>query len=189
MSSSTGTSYIFSPADHGHLIPYLAALHAACISSDRTLATFLPPLSHEKLLGWWKDRIAEVTAGTRIMLILLDESEPGSKPKGTELMGVVMLLMPYSETGPFRGFVEKLLISPKFRRRGGARMLMSALEGEAVQRGRTLLMVDTEAGSPGEEVYRKLGYIEVGRIPNYGISPAVPRQLKDEVFFYKQLAT
>ncbi|KAK1965693.1 hypothetical protein LY78DRAFT_658044 [Colletotrichum sublineola] len=140
MSSSTGTSYIFSPADHGHLIPYLAALHAACISSDRTLATFLPPLSHEKLLGWWKDRIAEVTAGTRIMLILLDESEPGSKPKGTELMGVVMLLMPYSETGPFRGFVEKLLISPKFRRRGGARMLMSALEGEAVQRGRTLLV-------------------------------------------------
>ncbi|KAK2025499.1 acetyltransferase [Colletotrichum zoysiae] len=189
MSSSSGTPYTFSPADHGHLIPYLAALHAACISTDRTLATFLPPLSHEKLLGWWKDRISEVTAGTRIMLILLDESEPGSKPKGTELMGVVMLLMPFSETGPFRGYVEKLLVSPKFRRRGAARLLMSALEDEAVQRGRTLLMLDTEAGSPAEEVYKRLGYIEVGRIPNYGISPGVPQQLKDEVFFYKQLTT
>ncbi|KAL0933157.1 Acetyltransferase [Colletotrichum truncatum] len=187
MSSNSGTPYMFSPADHTHLIPYLAALHAACISQDRTLATFLPPLSHEKLLGWWKERIAEVIDGTRLMLILLDESEPGSKPKGTELMGVVMLWMPYSETGPFRGFVEKLLISPKFRQRGGARMLMSALEGESLRRGRTLLMLDTAADSPAEAIYRKFGWTEVGRIPNYGISPAVPRQLKDEVFFYKQL--
>ncbi|OHE95697.1 acetyltransferase [Colletotrichum orchidophilum] len=189
MSSNSGTPYIFSPADHTHLIPYLAALHAGCISSDRTLATFLPPLSHEKLLGWWKDRIAEVTAGTRMMLILLDESDPGTKFKGTELMGVVMLSMPYSETGPFRGFVEKLLISPKFRRRGGARILMSALEGEAIRMRRTLLMLDTEVGSPAEDVCRKFGYVEVGRIPNYGISPAVPRQLKDQIFFYKQLST
>ncbi|KAI8176691.1 Acetyltransferase [Colletotrichum sp. SAR 10_75] len=187
MSSSSGTPYIFSPADHSHLIPYLAALHASCISHDRTLATFLPPLSHEKLLGYWKERIAEVSGGTRMMLILLDESEPGTKPKGTELMGVVMLWMPYSETGPFRGFVEKLLISPKFRQRGGARMLIAALEGESIRRGRTLLMLDTEAGSTAEEVCRKFGYIEVGRIPNFGISPAVPRQLKDEVFFYKAL--
>ncbi|KAF6813721.1 Acetyltransferase [Colletotrichum musicola] len=189
MSASSGTPYIFSPTDHSHLIPYLAAIHASCISQDRTLATFLPPLSHEKLLGWWKERIAEVTAGTRMMLILLDESEPGTKPKGTELMGVVMLRMPYSETGPFRGFVEKLLVSPKFRGRGGARMLMSALEGESIRRGRTLLMLDTEAGSVAEMMYRKFGYVEVGRIPNYGISPAVPRQLKDEVFFYKHLQT
>ncbi|KAF9870324.1 GNAT family [Colletotrichum karsti] len=187
MSESSGTPYIFSPADHSHLIPYLAALHASCISHDRTLATFLPPLSHEKLLGWWKERIAEVTGGTRMMLILLDESEPGTKARGTELMGVVMLYMPYSETGPFRGYVEKLLVSPKFRRRGAARVLMSALEGESIRMGRTLLMLDTEADSPAENVYRKFGYIEVGRVPNFGISPAVPRQLKDEVFFYKQL--
>ncbi|TDZ22680.1 Acetyltransferase [Colletotrichum sidae] len=189
MSSNSGTPYIFSPSDHSHLVPYLAALHASCISHDRILAEFLPPLSHEKLLGWWKERIAEVTAGTRLMLILLDESEPCARAKGTELMGVAMLFMPYSETGPFRGYVEKLLVSPKFRRRGGARMLMSALEGESIRRGRTLLMLDTEAGSPAEDVFRKFGYIEVGRIPNFGVSPAVPRQLKDEVFFYKQLHT
>ncbi|CCF45594.1 acetyltransferase [Colletotrichum higginsianum] len=125
------------------------------------------------------------------MLILLNESEPGTRPKGTELMGVVMLWMPYSETGPFRGFVEKLLISPKFRQRGGARALMSTLEGEAVRRGRTLLvrakntltyMLDTEAGSPAEDIYRKFGYVEVGRIPNYGISPMFHDSLRMRYF-------
>lgn len=50
-------------------------------------------------------------------------------------------------------------------------------------------MLDTEVGSAAEDVCRKFGYVEVGRIPNYGISPAVPRQLKDQIFFYKQLST
>jgi GNAT superfamily N-acetyltransferase len=130
---------LFSP-DDSSIVPYLAALHANCITHDQTIATFLPPLSHEKLLKWWKDCIAEVVAGTRLMVLLLDESQPGSKPKGQELMGVVMLLMPFSETGAMRGFVEKLLVSPKFRRRGGARALMAHVEEEAKKLGRTLLV-------------------------------------------------
>lgn len=46
-------------------------------------------------------------------------------------------------------------------------------------------MLDTETGSPAEEMYRKLGYIELGTIPKYGISPT--GELKDGTFFYKQL--
>jgi GNAT superfamily N-acetyltransferase len=140
MSTRPGKTYIFSAAAHGHLIPYVAALHASCITHDRTIATFLPPLSHEKLLTWWKERIAEATAGNRIIIILADETEPGARMQGSQLMGVVMLLMPPSETGSMRGFVEKLLVSPKWRRRGGARALMNMLEAEALQRGKTLLV-------------------------------------------------
>lgn len=138
--STPGTTHVFSAKDHTHLIPYIAALHAQCITHDRTIATFLPPLSQEKLLDYWKERIAEVTAGSRLILLLLDQQDPTSKPKGTELMGVVMLGMPFSETGAVRGFVEKLLVHTKFRGRGGARALVTRLEDEAKKNGRTVLV-------------------------------------------------
>lgn len=137
-----GTVVLFSPVEHAHLIPYLAAIHASCITHDRTIATFLPPLSHEKLLAWWKERIAEVANNERLILVLLNESEsePGTRPKGLDVMGVVMLSMPSSETGPFRATVEQLLVHKAFRGRGGARTLISALEDEAVRRDRTVLV-------------------------------------------------
>jgi GNAT superfamily N-acetyltransferase len=137
---STLSVRLFSPAEHANLIPYIAALHASCVSNDQVIATFLPPINHEKLLAWWKEKIAEVNLGRRFICILLDESLPGSKPKGLELMGIVMLNMPSSETGPFRGFVEKLFVSSKYRRKGGARALMNNLEAEALKRGKPLLV-------------------------------------------------
>nr|RBQ93549.1 hypothetical protein FVER53263_06139 [Fusarium verticillioides] len=170
---------------HGHLIPYLAAIHASCITHDRTIAEFLPPLSHEKLLAWWKERIAEVADGKRLIFILLNDCEPGARPNGSDVVGVVMLNMPSSETGPFRGVVEKLLVHKAFRGRGGARTLISALEAEATKRGRTILLLDTETGSPAEEVYKKLGYVELGQIPKYGLSPN--GELKGGTFFWKHL--
>jgi ribosomal protein S18 acetylase RimI-like enzyme len=132
--------YVFTPAAHTQLIPYLAALQASCISQDGYIATFLPPLSHEKLLAWWRDRIAEVNNGTRVILLLLDESAPGTRARGGELVGVVMLAMPETETGPFRAYIEDLLVATRFRRRGAAKMLLSAVEMEAVQKGKTLLV-------------------------------------------------
>ena len=55
-------------------------------------------------------------------------------------MGVVMLSKPPSEKGPFRAWVEKLLVSPSFRRRGVARKLMKKLEELGKASGRTLLV-------------------------------------------------
>lgn len=49
-------------------------------------------------------------------------------------------------------------------------------------------MTDAETGSPAEEIYRKFGFVEVGKIPGYGISPNNPSgEFRDETFFYKQL--
>lgn len=125
----------FDPKAHGHLTPYLAAIHASCITHDRAICTFLPPLSHEKLLHWWKERIAEVADGTRLIWILV---LVGRGPlKGPDVMGVVMLSMPPSETGSFRGAVEKLLVQRSFRGKGGARLLMAALESGAAKLARS----------------------------------------------------
>lgn len=46
-------------------------------------------------------------------------------------------------------------------------------------------MLDTETGTVAEHLYRKLGYVEVGKIPEFAISPG--GGLKSETFFYKQL--
>lgn len=150
--SSPGTVVVpFIPAHHAHLIPYLAALHASCITHDHAIATFIPPLSHEKLLSWWKDRIAEVSAGTRLICLLVKESAasvtlPGAGSaqnapiKGTDVLGVVMLHMPHTETDALRASVETLLIHTTHRRRGGATSLLQTLESEAALRGKTLLV-------------------------------------------------
>lgn len=47
-------------------------------------------------------------------------------------------------------------------------------------------MLDTTIGSGAEFVYPKLGYKELGIIPNYGFSPK-DGKLRDEMFFYKDL--
>ena len=47
-------------------------------------------------------------------------------------------------------------------------------------------MLDTEEGSDAEFVYPRLGWKEVGRIPDYGYSPKDHR-LVTGVFFYKAL--
>ncbi|KAI8629506.1 acyl-CoA N-acyltransferase [Xylariaceae sp. FL1651] len=182
----TPTVRLLSPTEDAHLVPYIAAIHAACISHDQMIATFLPPLSNEKLLAYWREKIADTTAGTRFIVILLNESEPGTVAKGPELMGVVSLSMAQTETLARNAVVEKLMVSPKYRQKGAARAMMEFLETEALSRRRTLLLLDTEVGSAAEKVYPRLGYIEIGRIPKYCISPS--GDMKDELFFYKQLS-
>lgn len=134
-------TYNFSPAEHIHLLPYLASLHAACITRDHITGTLLPPLDHEKLLTWWKDRISEVKAGTRLILLLLAEPMPGARAEGRDLMGMAMLNMSEGDdTGPFRASVENVLVDQKCRRQGVATNLLAVLEAEAFTRGKTLLV-------------------------------------------------
>jgi len=147
-SSSNGNhpmTYLFSQPDHGHLVPYLAALHASCITQDQMVGPFLPPLTNEKLLAWWKERIAEANRGVRIIVLLLNPSSSadlknGGKPAGTDLRGLGMVKLSDSETGSFRGHIDAVLVDRRYRRQGGARALVAALEYEAVKRGRTLLV-------------------------------------------------
>lgn len=137
---SANMTYIFSPEQHSQLIPYIAALHASCITIDHMIGPFLPPLTNEKLLPWWKERIAEANHGTRVIVLLLPETAPGTKPMGTDLRGIAMLKLSETETGSFRGHIDAVLVDRKHRRQGGAKQLVDALEYEAAKRNRTLLV-------------------------------------------------
>ncbi|PVH82617.1 acetyltransferase [Cadophora sp. DSE1049] len=175
---------LYDPTKHAHLIPSLASLHAECITSPPyTIASFLPPLSLPRMEAWWTARAAEVAAGSRHIIMQLARNPETGKE---EVAGYVMLAMPESETGPFRGGVEKLLVSPRWRERGIARRVMRVLEDVANREGRGLLMLGTTKGSPAEFIYPRLGYIKIGEIPGHEISP-VDGSLKDEVLFYKDL--
>ncbi|KAJ7787732.1 acetyltransferase [Mycena olivaceomarginata] len=160
-------------AAHVALLPSFADIHIACIETDHTIATFTPPLKRDVILEWWKERAADSARGTRVIIMTLADDGAGGQQ---QLAG----------TGPFRGSVEKLLVSPNFRRRGLAKTLMATLEEQAKIHGQTLLTLDTETGSPAEIVYPKLGYTKLGVIPKYGVSP-VDGSLIAGTFFWKQL--
>ncbi|KAK0701832.1 hypothetical protein B0T26DRAFT_659649 [Lasiosphaeria miniovina] len=178
-------TYIFSSEQHGHLVPYIAALHASCITIDHMIGPFLPPLTNEKLLPWWKERLAEANQGTRVIVLLLPETAPGAKPVGTDLRGLAMLRLSSSETASFRGRIDAVLVNQKYRRQGGAKTLVDALEYEAAKRGRTMLRVNTETGSVAEAAFKKFGYIEIGKVPQF--SRVLSNDKKGETFFYKDL--
>lgn len=219
------STYIFDAPAHAHLTPYLAALHGTCITHDHLIDVFLPPLNNDKLLAWWKSKIADTNL---VIILLLNESEPGTRARGHELVGAALLRIPEAQTSPFRAIVDNILVLPRFRRQGGARTLIQALQSQALCMSRPMLVsfflffilcsvpfpraellrdfpglivfsadtlcrnqtktAGTEAGSVGEQVLKHFGFKEVGRIPNYAISPA-DHTKRDQTILCKDLLT
>lgn len=88
--------------------------------------------------------------------------------------------------GRHRAELQKLIVAPAHRGQGLARRLLEAAEAEARARGLTLLVLDTEEGSPAERIYSHLGWSRVGRIPDYAAQP--DGTLIATVYFYKRLS-
>ncbi|RQM08044.1 hypothetical protein DH86_00001383 [Scytalidium sp. 3C] len=131
---------------------------------------FHPPFTpekREKMQSFWKERFDQAVSKRRIIIgaTIAKTSEGEQAISERELCGMVELGMPETDTGPFRGDVEMLMVSPKYRRHGLAKKLMYKLEEIALEEGRTLL---------------------VGVVPNYGIVPNTG-ELVDGAYFYKDL--
>lgn len=116
----------------------MADVHIDCIMNSHTMATFLPPLSRERIIEYHASKAKEIRSGVYSIIaewVPVDSSNPPSDDvviwKDRELAGFVMLHRTPSETGPFRAYVEKLLVSSRFRKRGVARRVMAKLEDEA----------------------------------------------------------
>lgn len=65
-------------------------------------------------------------------------------------------------------------------------MLLRVCDLRELQRLTQDQVLDTIVGTPAEHVYPRLGYIRIGVIPRFGISPK-DGSLVDELFFYKDL--
>ncbi len=136
---------------------------------------FVWPMTREKSAKWWAGALQSHAAGERVILVA---EEPD------RVLGSVQLIFPGQENQAHRGDIGKLLVHTDARRRGLGAALMQAAETEAKARGRTLLVLDTEAGSSGDRLYERLGWTRFGVVPNYAMS-ADGTHIADCAFFYK----
>jgi GNAT superfamily N-acetyltransferase len=130
----------FSPSQHGHFLPAIIQMHIDCIQSDGALLRFHPPFTpekYQKMESFWKARLSQISTGHRITLIAL--VSPDGKEEG-DIAGIIELGMTEADTGPFRGDVEMLMVSPNYRRRGLASKLIDEVEVIAKEKKRTLLV-------------------------------------------------
>lgn len=138
---------------------------------------FVQPLEQPEALVYWQGVIANLERDERVLLIAELDGR---------VVGTGQLILEFRANACHRAEVSKVLVHSAFRQRGIGRALMQGLEREALQRGRTLLHLDTRAGDGAEALYRAVGYTLIGGIPNWARHPSVD-QLEANAIFYKVL--
>ena len=103
------------------------------------------------------------------------------------LAGTATLAMDMPQNQPHRAEVAKVMVDRTIRRKGLARQLMMRIEHEAVSAGRPLLMLDTQAGGHAEQLYRSMGWTELGTMPGHALHS--DGTFGDTVFFWKRLVS
>ena len=77
-----------------------------------------------------------------------------------------------SQTVPPESDVMNVAVHPDFRRQGIAEDLVNGLWAQLVQAGNTSLTLEVRASNaPAIALYEKLGFVQVGRRPNYYRNP------------------
>ena len=153
----------------------LAALLQDTVESGAAVG-FIPPLSCEDAHTYWAKTISDLSGESRILLVARVNQE---------IAGAAQLELAMRSNGRHRAEVQKVMVHRRFRQQGIGRALMIAIEDAARNAGRTLLVLDTRRGDTGEVLYRKLGYLRAGVIPNYALS--ANGELHDTVIMYRQL--
>lgn len=138
---------------------------------------FVWPMTRAKAETWWEGALASHARGERLIF--------AAEAHG-RLDGTVQLILAPQENQSFRADLAKLLVHRRARLQGLGAALMRAAEDEARQIGRTLLTLDTVAGSAADRLYTRLGWTKYGEIPAYSTS-ADNRTREAVSFFYKAL--
>jgi ribosomal protein S18 acetylase RimI-like enzyme len=124
--------------------------------------SFMHPLDPAAADAYWVDALGAATRGERVVLGAWD---------GEILVGTVTLVLGLPVNQPHRAEVAKLMTRLNYRGRGIGTMLMSAVEAIAVERGRTLLVLDTAVIGGAASLYTRLGFTLTGEIPDYALKP------------------
>jgi GNAT superfamily N-acetyltransferase len=138
---------------------------------------FVWPMTREKSESWWNGALQSHARGERVIFVAEDAGR---------VLGSVQLMFPGQENQAHRADIGKLLVHTVARRRGLGAALMQAAEAEAKRLGRRLLVLDTEAGSSGDRLYKRLGWTRFGVVPGYAMM-ADGTRTADCAFFYKAL--
>lgn len=124
--------------------------------------SFMHPLSRDVAANFWRDSLARADSGGRVVLGAFQEDQ---------VVGTVTLDLATPPNQPHRAEIAKLMTRVSHRGRGVARSLMREAERIAIERNRTLLVLDTAAEEGAAGFYEGLGYHRVGVIPAYALKP------------------
>ena len=124
--------------------------------------SFMHPLPPEVADAFWRDSLAAAARGERIVLGAFD---------GESLIATVTLLLGLPPNQPHRAEIAKMMTRLSHRHRGIASALMRAAEKLALERGRTLLVLDTAVDEGASGLYEGLGFNLTGIIPDYALRP------------------
>ena len=170
-----GTVILATPEQMESHIGELADILIDCVE-DGASVTFMFPLDRDTAIEYWRGVLDDVCRKDTVPFLAIVDSQ---------VAGVVLLYPKTLPVQPHVAEVCKLLVPRKFRRQGLARLLMEALESEALKRNRNLLVLDTIKNSSAEKLYLNLGYKLSGIIPNFALLP--DGQRCESVILYKQL--
>ncbi|MBZ9807606.1 MULTISPECIES: GNAT family N-acetyltransferase [unclassified Mesorhizobium] len=124
--------------------------------------SFMHPLAPETARRFWDTSLTAAARGERVVL--------GAWEADT-LVGTVTLLLDCPPNQPHRAEIAKLMTRLDRRGKGVATRLMQAAEALAVERGRTLLVLDTATEEGASGLYERLGFTLTGEIPDYALKP------------------
>ncbi|HEU5332822.1 MAG TPA: GNAT family N-acetyltransferase [Actinocrinis sp.] len=139
---------------------------------------FLAPLAPADAAAWWESLAPAVDDG---------QLRVWAAQEGGRVVGTVSLRPELKANGRHRAEVTKLMVHRDARGRGVARRLLAAVEGAAAETGLSLLVLDTETGSPAERLYRAAGWTQAGIVPGYASDPA--GVLRPTTIYFKALMT
>ena len=160
---------------HPQTIAALADLLIETVAAGGSVS-FMHPLAPAQAIAFWENSLAAADRGERVVLGALD---------GETLLGTVTLLLDCPPNQPHRAEIAKMMTRVNCRNRGIARSLALEAERIAVERGKTLINLDTAADEGATGFYEKLGYQKAGVIPDFALKPH--GGLTDTVLYYKRI--
>ena len=156
------------------LVVGLAELLVDAVESGASVS-FTGGITLDEARQWWRKTLGSF--GDRDVLLVARDA--------TGIVGSVYVSGCWQPNQQFRGEVMKLLVHRRARRRGVANSLMEAIETRAREIGLTLLVLDTNAGSDADRLYRRRGWTRVGEIPDYSLQADGSKAAS--AFFYLKL--
>lgn len=153
----------------------LAAVLHDCVDGGASVS-FMWPFTRADARAFYEGLLPELERGTRVLLAAYDDGV---------LVGTVQLVHAWPPNQPHRADVSKLLVHRGARGKGVATRLMERLEEEASTDGKTVLVLDTVTGDGAYHLYKALGWVEVGPVPDFALYP--DGRTCETTFFYKRV--
>jgi ribosomal protein S18 acetylase RimI-like enzyme len=162
-----------SPEEANAAVSALAQVLADCVWGGGEVS-FMADMTLADAEAYWRSQTGAADGRT----ILAAEDDAG-------IFGAVQVVPAWPPNQPHRADIAKLIVHRRGRRRGAAEALMRAAEDAARSMGRTLVTLDTSTGGTAERLYERLGWIRVGEIPDYALTP--DGAMSGTTIFYKAL--